>query len=78
MPLGHNFRAEGGYLPATYRYADDQALTVKEVAAWLRICKNTVFALIRTGDIESFTVGRSRRILALDVRAYMEQRKESG
>ncbi|MFD7133484.1 helix-turn-helix domain-containing protein [Streptomyces sp. NPDC059894] len=61
--------------PATYRYADDEALTVREVAAWLRVSRNTVFALLRTRDIESFTVGRSRRILASDVRVYMEQRK---
>ena len=57
-------------------YADDEALTVAEVAEWLRICKNKVFDLIRVGDIDSFTIGRSRRILAQDVRAYIAQRKE--
>jgi excisionase family DNA binding protein len=58
-------------------YADDEALTVAEVALWLRIFKNKVFDLIRVGDIESFTIGRSRRILARDVRAYIAQRKEN-
>jgi excisionase family DNA binding protein len=58
-------------------YPDDEALTVAEVAGWLRICKNKVFDLIRVGDIKSFTIGRSRRILARDVGAYIAQRKEN-
>lgn len=52
-------------------YEDDEALTVPEVAAWLRIGKSQVFNLIREGSLTSFTIGRSRRITARAVRRYL-------
>lgn len=54
-------------------YEDDEALTVPEVGAWLRLSKSQVFNLIREGRIESFTIGRSRRITARAVRNYLEK-----
>lgn len=53
------------------QYDDDEALTVPEVAAWLRLSKSQVFNLLREEQIASFTIGRSRRIKAAAVRQYL-------
>ncbi|MCB5905920.1 helix-turn-helix domain-containing protein [Streptomyces sp. SF28] len=58
-------------------YSDDEALTVPEVASWLRISKNKVFDLIREARLASFAIGRSRRVLARDVRTFVAQQKEN-
>jgi excisionase family DNA binding protein len=54
---------------------DDEALTVPEVAAWLRVSRNQVFNLIREKRIRSFTIGRNRRITAAAVREYLAARE---
>lgn len=52
-------------------YEDDEALTVPEVMAWLRLGHDKVYELIRTKQLASFTIGRKRRVLAKAVRAYL-------
>ena len=53
-----------------------QALTVKEVMAALRISHSTVYDLFRTHQLDSFTIGRSRRVDAAVVAAYMNKHTE--
>lgn len=49
-----------------------QLLTPTEVAESLRVCRTTVYGLIRTGELESVKVGRRRLITADAVVAYVE------
>ncbi|MFJ8018141.1 helix-turn-helix domain-containing protein [Streptomyces sp. NPDC096339] len=58
-------------LPTTH-----QALTVPEVMAALRLSRFTVYNLIRSRALRSFTEGHSRRIPADGVRAYLEAKVE--
>ncbi|NED34824.1 helix-turn-helix domain-containing protein [Streptomyces sp. SID8499] len=58
--------------------ADDPApvlLTVEEAARCLRIGRTTCFALIRTGELESLTIGGLRRIPADAPAAYLARRR---
>ena len=46
---------------------EDRYLTPQEVADYLKIAKNTVYELIKRGELESFRVGRKIRIEATAV-----------
>ncbi|MEU9220074.1 helix-turn-helix domain-containing protein [Streptomyces sp. NPDC048376] len=50
-------------------------LTVEEAARCLRIGRTTCFALIRTGDLESLTIGGLRRVPADAPAAYLARRR---
>jgi excisionase family DNA binding protein len=56
--------------------ADDELLTVPEVMARLKLSRSTVYDLIRTRRIASITIGRSRRIPALALTAYIHHHLE--
>lgn len=45
-------------------------LTVEEAAEYLRIGRTRMFALVRTGEIESVRIGRLRRVPVTAVSAY--------
>nr|WP_244304149.1 helix-turn-helix domain-containing protein [Streptomyces lydicus] len=49
---------------------------VPEVMEALRISRSKVYDLIRSRQLESFTVGRSRRIAADSLRTFMSERIE--
>lgn len=51
------------------------ALTVEEVAIILKIAKNTVYELIKRGDLPSYRVGRKVRIDMNDVDLYINKGK---
>ena len=51
-----------------------QALTVPEVMTALRIGRSTVYDLLRSRQLDSFTIGRSRRVAADSLTAYMHSR----
>lgn len=53
-----------------------EALTVPEVMTALRLSRSKLYDLLRSGDLSSFTIGRSRRIPADAVSAYMRKRLE--
>jgi excisionase family DNA binding protein len=53
-----------------------QALTVKEVMAALRISRSTVYGLLRSHQLDSFTIGRARRVDAAVIAAYMNKHTE--
>lgn len=52
-------------------------LTVKELAKFLRLGLNTVYALLKTGKIKSVRVGRQYRIPREALMEYLETKKES-
>ncbi|MEU3145396.1 helix-turn-helix domain-containing protein [Streptomyces sp. NPDC006999] len=51
-------------------------LTVKEAARCLRIGRTTCYALIRTGELESLTIGGLRRVPADAPAAYLARRRD--
>ncbi|MDI5968633.1 helix-turn-helix domain-containing protein [Streptomyces sp. SL13] len=53
-----------------------EALTVPEVMAALRISRSKVYDLFRARELPSFTIGRSRRVTAAALTAYMTKRTE--
>ncbi|WP_411126249.1 helix-turn-helix domain-containing protein [Streptomyces sp. x-19] len=53
-----------------------ESLMVPEVMEALRVSRSKVYDLIRSRQLESFTIGRSRRIAADSLRAFMSQRIE--
>ncbi|WP_405903151.1 helix-turn-helix domain-containing protein [Streptomyces sp. NBC_00656] len=58
--------------------ADDSTLillTVEEAARRLRIGRTTCFALIRSGALESLTIGTLRRVPADAPAAYLARRR---
>ncbi|TSB17751.1 helix-turn-helix domain-containing protein [Streptomyces benahoarensis] len=52
------------------------ALRVPEVMTALRLSRSKVYDLIRSRQLESFTIGRSRRIAADSLRTFMSERIE--
>lgn len=55
------------------QYDDDDTLDVPQVAEILGVCKNTVFGLIRTGELKSFTIRRRRKIRGHAVRTFLDK-----
>ena len=56
--------------------ADDELLTVPEVMARLKVSRSTVYDLIRSRRLASITIGRSRRIPAQALTAYIHHHLE--
>ena len=56
----------------------DELLTVREVTTTLKIGRTKLYELIRTKELPSLTIGRSRRIPARAVRAYLTARTDLG
>ena len=59
----------GSPLPSTHK-----ALTVPEVMEALSLSRFKVYDLIRSKQLPSFTVGRSRRIPADALRTFMQEK----
>lgn len=53
-----------------------QLLKVNEVADLLRMRKETVYALIKDGELASIRIDRSIRIDSRDLEAFINQHKE--
>ncbi|MFD8279402.1 helix-turn-helix domain-containing protein [Streptomyces solisilvae] len=52
----------------------DELLTVRQVMVTLKLGRTKVYDLIRTKELRSLTIGRSRRIPAQAVRSYLDAR----
>ena len=50
---------------------DDRFLTVREVAALMRVSTMTVYRLIKAGDLAATRVGRSYRLRQTEIDAYL-------
>ena len=46
----------------------------KQAMKRLQISRSTLYALLNTGDLESYTQGRSRRITVRSINSYVERR----
>lgn len=55
---------------------EDISLTPEEVASTLKIAKNTVYELIKRGELTAYRVGRKLRVDQKDVEAYKKQGKK--
>lgn len=56
----------------------NQLLTVDEVAKTLNLGRTKVYELLRSGEIESVTVGSSRRIATAAVDEFIDRLTERG
>ena len=56
---------------------DDQILTLKEVAAYLRLAEKTAYRLASEGKLPGFKVGGSWRIKKDDLEKWIESQKHA-
>lgn len=52
-------------------------LTVDEVAAILRVSRDSAYQIVRAGEIRSFRVGRLIRIDRADLYAFMKKQQQT-
>lgn len=75
-------RSEGSYLmsdkPDRYISADEELMTVAEVADFLKVSQNTVRALTARGELHCYRVGgrKERRFSRADVQAYLAEHSD--
>ena len=53
----------------------DQILTLKEVAAYLKLAEKTAYRLVSEGKLPGFKVGGSWRFKREDIEAWIEDNK---
>jgi excisionase family DNA binding protein len=51
--------------------------TPNEAMATLRVSRATLYGLLNSGELESFTEGKSRKIVAQSLQAYIRRRLEA-
>ncbi len=56
----------------------DQILTLKEVAAYLKLAEKTAYRLASEGKLPGFKVGGSWRFKREDLEAWIQEQKEQG
>ena len=56
----------------------DQILTLKEVAAYLKLAEKTAYKLAAEGKLPGFKVGGSWRFKAEDIERWIEEKKSKG
>ena len=54
----------------------DQILTLKEVAAYLKLAEKTAYRLASEGKLPGFKVGGSWRFKREDIEQWIEQKKQ--
>ncbi len=55
---------------------NDQILTLKEVAAYLKLAEKTAYRLASEGKLPGFKVGGSWRFKREDLEAWIEEQKD--
>lgn len=55
---------------------DETFLTVQEVAHLMRVSTMTVYRLIKAGELRAARVGRSLRLRATEVDAYLDRAEQ--
>ena len=58
--------------------SQDEVLTLKEVAALLKIAERTAYMMVQRGDLPGFKVGGQWRFRRKDIDAWMEEQKRAG
>jgi len=56
--------------------ADNDILTIKEVADYLKLTERTLYRLVQEGKIPGFKVGSSWRFKRADIEDWIELQKE--
>ncbi|MDF2596332.1 MAG: DNA-binding protein excisionase family, partial [Clostridia bacterium] len=56
--------------------AEDKVLTAQEVADLLKISKNTVYELIKRGELGAYKIGNKMRVEMSQVDAYKNKTKK--
>ncbi|MES9999164.1 MAG: helix-turn-helix domain-containing protein [Candidatus Thiodiazotropha lotti] len=56
---------------------NDQILTLKEVAAYLKLAEKTAYKLAAEGKLPGFKVGGSWRFKEVDIEHWIEEKKKS-
>lgn len=59
-------------------YVGEPLLTVREVAAMMRVSNMTVYRLIKSGQLPAVRVGKNFRIRESDMNKYLEDRAVGG
>jgi excisionase family DNA binding protein len=59
-------------MPLTH-HPDAEFYTVEELAAWLRVSKMSIYRLIRRGEMDYITVGKSYRVSTDALDDYLER-----
>jgi len=67
-------RSQPGDGPVTFALPDRGLLTVREVAAAMRVSTMTVYRLIKAGEMRAIRVGEHFRIRESDLAAYLDSR----
>jgi len=57
---------------------EDQILTLREVAAYLKLAEKTAYRLASEGKLPGFKVGGSWRFKREDLDAWIKKQKENG
>jgi len=63
-------RKEGGNMA-------DEVMTIPEVAEYLKVTRQTVHRLMKSGKLKAFKIGRSTRILRTEVEKFIEERMKA-
>ncbi|MCA9633676.1 MAG: helix-turn-helix domain-containing protein [Myxococcales bacterium] len=56
--------------------ADDDILTIKEVAEYLKLTERTLYRLVQDGQVPGFKVGNSWRFKRGDIERWIEDQKK--
>ncbi len=57
---------------------DDEILTIKEVAAYLKLTEKTAYRLAAEGDIPGFKVGGSWRFKRREIENWIDEQSRKG
>jgi|TARA_A100000171_G_scaffold46671_1_gene51738 excisionase family DNA binding protein len=57
---------------------DDEILTLKEVASYLKLAEKTAYRLAAEGKLPGFKVGGSWRFKSVDIESWIEAQKKGG
>ncbi|MGH2706204.1 MAG: helix-turn-helix domain-containing protein [Actinomycetota bacterium] len=61
-------------MPGRKGFVGDRLLTVREVAAMMRVSNMTVYRLIKSGQLPALRVGKNYRIRESDIDRYLSDR----
>jgi len=56
---------------------DGELLVLKDVAALLKVCRNTAYSMARSGQLPAFKVCGQWRFQRKDIAAWIEQQKHT-
>jgi len=55
----------------------DEVMTIQEVADYLKLTRQTVYKLLKNGDLKAFKIGRSIRILRSEIKRFIQEKMNS-